>query len=356
MNARHPIRMNTSHPPRLARVAPALLAVLYACTNGPSVEPAQQPAPARDVAALAKFERFVGGEWRLGLVSGSGMFDRWSWGPGERSVRNLVSGRGGADEPWRALLVVYWHPAHEQLRLLRVSTFARGVSEGALTFDGRTLEAAFDLYQEGGVRRDMRTRGVFEADALYREVLLESSGPGADYAPLVELVYARSETITPIHPRLDDPLPRPSAELRPLAALAGKSFAARVERADADALDLRTTCEWVPFADYVHARTVAVHEDGEPTLFFDAYVYYHPGADALRCLALSEWGSVHEGDVTVLANGSVELQLRSFTTDGVRAHAVRLDIEESGAVRDRVWTIEGAKRALQLDVLHEPRD
>ena len=48
----------------------------------------------------------------------------------------------------------------------------------------------------------------------------------------------------------------------------------------------------------------APSKDGEPTHLLDAYFYHHTGADALRCLALSNRGGVYEGDLTVLDGGA----------------------------------------------------
>ena len=88
----------------------------------------------------------------------------------------------------------------------------------------------------------------------------------------------------------------------------------------------------------------------EPLL--DAYVYRHPATDTLHCLALSRWGGVYEGDLTVLEDGGLQLALEGYEGDQAVPHVVRFDFGKDGTLRNRVWSVEGSERTLLLDVRH----
>ena len=85
----------------------------------------------------------------------------------------------------------------------------------------------------------------------------------------------------------------------------------------------------------------------------DAYFYHHTGTNALRCLALSNLGSVYEGDLTVLDGGALQLDLKGYEDDRVVQRVVRLDFEQDGTLRNRVWSLDGGNRTLMLDVHHK---
>jgi len=132
--------------------------------------------------------------------------------------------------------------------------------------------------------------------------------------------------------------------------LVGLSWEAMGDWATGDAFHIRSPFEWVPYADFVHARTFALTKDGEPKHLLVSYIYHHTGTDALNCLALSVWGGVYEGDLTVRADGGLQLDLKSYEGDKVGAHVARFDFEQDGTLRDRVWALEGTERTLMLDV------
>ena len=115
---------------------------------------------------------------------------------------------------------------------------------------------------------------------------------------------------------------------------------------------VRSTLEWIPYADGIYARTVALTKAGEPTHLFDACFYHHTGTGSLRCLVLSDRGGVYEGDVTGLDGGALQLDLKGYEGDRVVPQVVRLDFEEDGSLRERVWSLESSGRKLTLDVLH----
>ncbi len=115
-------------------------------------------------------------------------FDTWTWGAGQRSMRMHTQVSDGGGNPWRELLVVYWHPGREQVRLLGlhpdIPGIGRGVTEGTRRIEGETAEAHFDLFQPG-VRRDMAVRWTFDGSDTYHEALLEAHA-GAGFVQLAE--------------------------------------------------------------------------------------------------------------------------------------------------------------------------
>src|SRR3954452_17168974 len=120
--------------------------------------------------------------------------------------------------------------------------------------------------------------------------------------------------------------------------------------ANGNALQIQTTFEWVPYADGIYALVVSPSKDGEPRHLLDVYLYHHTGANALRCLALSDGGGVYEGDITVLDGGALQLDLKGFEGDGVVRHVVRFDFEQDGTLRHRVWSLRDTGRTPMLDV------
>ncbi|MFO0842651.1 MAG: hypothetical protein U0797_09695 [Gemmataceae bacterium] len=300
---------------------------------------------------MASFARLVSGEWRQTAQSGTSMFHAWHWGPGKHSIRRMTDGSGAGGQPWREVQVYYWHPGRHQVRLLGVSPFARGVSEGAIKFAGETAEGASDLYQTGG-RRKMGLRWAFDGPDKYRDTLLEATGPGG-FTPLVEFDLVRSKPPAAPRPRAVEGASKPSERLKALEPLLGPTWEAKGEWAAGDALHVRSNFEWVPLADAIYARVIAPTKGGEPTHLLDAYFYHHTGANWLRCLALSSRGGVYEGDLAVLDGGALQIDLKGHEGGKAVAHAVRLDLEKDGTLRHRVWSLKGAERTPLLDAHHK---
>jgi hypothetical protein len=319
---------------RHAVVALPLVAVLCACAAGQD-----GPAPAKATDPMEGFARLVDGEWRQTARSGRNMFHAWHWGPGRHSIRRMTDGSGAGGDPWREVQVYYWHPGRKQVRMLGVSPFDRGVSEGEIKFDGEKAEGVFDLHQTRGLRK-MGRRWAFDGHDKYRDTLMESSGRDG-LQPLVEFDLIRTKPPARPRPRAVDGAVL-SKHLKPLEPLLGHTW-----EATGDAF--RTVFEWVPLADAIYARVVGM--DGEHLL--DAYVYHHTGANALRCLALSHRGGVYEGDLTVLDGGALQLEPKGYEGERVVRHVVRFDFEKDGTLRHRVWSARGADRTLLLDVHHK---
>lgn len=327
----------------------SLIVALSACAaqQGKSTD----AKPEREVATpMASFARMVPGEWRVTAQSGTSMFDTWHWGPGKHSMRVMTDGSDAVGNPWRELQVVYWHPGRKEVRLLGLSPFQRGVMEGSIKLEGETADAVFDLYQTG-VHRKMGLRWVFDGPDKYRETLSEATGP-AGLTPLAEWEFVRSKTLTAMRPPTTEEAPKSSEHLKALASLLGHTWEAKGDRATGDASPIRSTFEWVPYADGIYARTFALTKDGEPIHLLDAYFYHHTGTGALRCLALSNRGGVYEGDLTVLDGGALQLDLKGYAGDQVVPYVVRFDFEQDGTLRHRIWSLEGTERTLRLDVHH----
>lgn len=285
------------------------------------------------------------------------MFDTWKWGPGKNSILALTHGLGASGQPWREVQVFYWHPERKQIRLLGLSPFARGVSEGTIKFEGESADGVFDLYQTGGLRK-MGLRWAFDGSDKYHATLLEATGPEG-LKPMNEWDYIRSKTLSVAPPRIAEGTPKPSDRLKALEALLGRTWEAKGETAGGHPFHTQTTFEWIPYASGIYARVMSPTKGREPAHLLDAYFYQHTGTGALRCLALSSLGGVHEGDVTVLLDGSaLKIDLKGFEGDRSVANVVRLDFEKDGTLRHRVWSVEGDGRKLMFDVHHnqiEPR-
>ncbi len=338
-------------------IALSLIASPFACTAGqdknPDAKPAQERAPAKVANPMANFARMVPGEWRMTALRGTSTFDTWHWGPGRHSMRVMTDGSGSevVPEPWRELQVFYWHPGRKQVRLLGLSPYARGVSEGTIKFEGETADGAFDLYQTGH-RRKLGLRWTFDGPDKYHDVLLEDTGRGLK--PMNEWDHSRSKgPPAPRQPTVEKEVPKPSEHLRSLTSLLGHTWEAKGDWATGEAFHVQTTVEWVPYADGIYARTIAMTRDGEPTHLLDMYFFHHTGTNRLRCLALSNRGGVNEGDATVLDGGGLQIDLKGYEGDRVVLHVVRLDFEQDGSLRHRVWSLKGDEGTLMLNVQHK---
>jgi len=303
---------------------------------------------------LAPFARLTGGEWRVTFESGESQRDLWIWGPGRRSILNRTEGSDASGNPWRALDVYYWHPGREEVRLLgfrqHIATLGRGLAEGRMRFDGERAEAEFELWQPEFVRqpRWMGLRWEFDGPHAYRETLLEGDGLG-DVEPLAAWDYERPATGRALPPRATSEAPEPEHPMASFVPLLGRNWLGR----DAESADLLlSTVEWIPRVEVVHLR-VTSSAWNEPSLhLLEAFVYHHPTADELRCLALTADGSVHEGEVSALAEGDLRLELRSHGSGREVVHDLRLELEESGSLHERAWILEAGERRLLSDRSH----
>lgn len=353
---------------------------------------------------MAPFARMIPGEWKMTTERGISQFERWAWGPGQHSMRVLTDGFGGDGQPWRALRVVYWHPGLQAIRMLGISPYARGVSEGTLTVKGDFWEAFCNLDQTPS-HRLISQRWRFDSPDSYHSMLLEAIPPAQpDYQMLAEWVYVRSELPTPPRPFAVEGVTEPSEFLQPLAFLLGSWESTRNE-ATGDVLKTRTIVEWIPLADAIVARVseavaerasipVSASEESSvqssapsavqlspasssasslvpgsappATSLLDVYLFDHTGRrrnavaagtsppTTLRCLALTRDGAVYEGDVRILKgdgvqDGGLQLELTRSLGELVEPWTVRVERKADGTLRTRAWNGHGATRALRFD-------
>ncbi|MFN0241795.1 MAG: hypothetical protein ACKVWV_02800 [Planctomycetota bacterium] len=335
----------------------SLIAALFACTAAqsetPDAKPVHEPTRADAADPMASFARMVGREWKMTALAGTSTYDTWHWGPSKHSTRVMTDGSSSdlIPEPWRGLQVFYWHPGRKQVCTLGLSPYDRGVSEGTIQFDGETADGVFDLYQTSG-RRKMGLRWTFDGPDKYHDILLEETGP-AGLEPVNGWDHFRSDGPPAPRATTTEKTPEPSAHPKVFGSLFGRMWESKGDRASGDSLHFQTTFEYVPYADGIYVRVIAPTKEREPTHLLDAYLYHHTGMDKLRCLALSNRGGVHEGDVTVLDGGAVQLDLKGYEGDEVVPHVVRFDLESDGTLRSRVWSLAGSERTLLLDVHHK---
>lgn len=340
------------------------LLVLYLLA-APSACPTQQDKRADGTQAqvsksaevdnpLSGFARMVGGKWKMTAQSGTSMYDRWHWGPGQHSMTMTTEGEAADGSPWRALRVEYWHPGHRQVRLLSmhpdVPGIGRGVGDGTISFVGDTLEATVDLYQTRGPRK-LLWRSIFTGPDNFRTTLLEMNGSDG-YQQLAAWDYSRVNESAPSLPAIPDDALRLPIELSVFESLIGHTWDAEAKGEAGKGIHVQSVFEYVPLAEYVYGRTVSIVNSDTPAHMLDVYFYHHVGTNALRCLALSESGGVYEGDVTVLEAGALQFAVQYYESDSTISRIVRLDLEKDGTLRQRVWSLNGSEQILVLDLLH----
>ncbi len=330
--------------------------------KSPDPKPAQQPtlpSPSALPDPMAPFARLVGGEWKMTAASGTSMYDTWHWGPGRHSLRAMTHGEAADHSPWRELRVLYWHPGRKQVCLLGVGPFQRSVWEGTMKFDGETAEALADLHQSGPRHRRMRVRWTFDGPDTYHEELLEATGAkGFEHLAAWDRFRSRPAAPTPVQPNPATNLaapPVPSEFLKALEPLLGHTWGAAgiPELEWAAGPDLRSTVEWIPYADYLYVRVAAPVKDAEPAHVLDAYIYHHTETGKLRCLALSSRGGVYEGDIAVRGGGALEIDLKGYEGDRVVPYAVRFSFVKGGDLSQRVWSVKDSERTLLFELRHK---
>lgn len=320
---------------------------VHVAREGPWGGVARRGAAEVGVGAMAALGRLEGGEWRMKSDGVVGLNTRWTWGPGQHSLRGTVGGTGGDGKPWRALNVVYWHPGLRQVRMLGLSQYRAGVAESSLTVTGDVWETVTDMYQADD-HRMLKSRWTFRGADGYHDELMESTG-AEEYFPLASWDWVRAAPAPALQGLEVEGAARPSERLMAFAPLLDHTWRTSGEGRLGG---LRSTIQWIPLSNVLCVRTVRVERDAASGPVLDAYFYYHTGKKSVRCLALTEDGGVYEGDVRVVEGGAVEVELKGYERERVVAYVARLDFEKNGAVRQRVWSVEGAERRLVLDVDH----
>jgi hypothetical protein len=324
--------------PLRSRVASSILLgsmalAAMACTQQPT------PAPSRgstSVLEAAGFARLLTGAWRITAASGTSMFDSWHWGPGQHSLRVMTEGLDASGGPWREISFFYYHPRRKEVCLFGLSPYAGSVGEGTFRLEGEEAHGRLDLFQTGH-RRTMGLRWVFAGADAYRETLLEATGKEG-LQPLAAWDHVRVAAPTPMDPLTVESVPQPSERWGPFRPLIGKTVRAENDGSSMDGLEVVATLEWIPYIDALYLRVLGSARDAASAHLLDAVLYHHTGLGKLRCLALSHRGEVSEGDVRMLEDRSVQIELDGSTEEGDVARIVRLEIAEDAAARLRVWS------------------
>lgn len=268
-------------------------------------------------------------------------------------MRVMTDGLAADGTPWRELQVYYWHPGRNEVCVLGVSPYARGVSIGTIKWEGERAEAVLDLYQSGGRHREMGLLWTFAGQDKYHEVLLEKSG-AAGLVPLAEWDHIRSHESAARREDSSEVTVKPSEFFRALEPLIGRIWSTDGSWADGEKIHLQSTFRWLPYADAIHARTIA-SASGRNIHLLDTYIYHHTGTGSLRCLALTRSGGVYEGDLMVRGDGALECDLDGYLGDQLAPQTMRLEFEKDGTLRHRFWSVDGATRTLDLDLVHTRR-
>jgi hypothetical protein len=317
----------------------------YAQDTNPSEMPTNQPATPPE--QMSNFARMEAGKWQLGTVHAS----TWEWGPGHHSIHAHTVGSDADANPWRALVIYYWHPDHAQIHSLSfhpdIPGIGRGVGEGTFEFDGENAIASVNLHQPRA-RRTLASRWTFKDPDNYHEVLLEDNGQGQ--VPLAEWDYVRSmeQSAPPLHAPAK--MPTPSKNIQAFVPLLGQWESREDDRGE---ILVHANFVWMEYLDVVALRVEGGSKPDDHDHLLNAYFYHHVGTNELRCLALSASGGVYEGRVTVLKDHDLELDLTRYKGETDERRLVRFDFESDGTLRTRQWSIADNDRALMFDVTHQ---
>ncbi|MBL8900809.1 MAG: hypothetical protein JNM84_24470 [Planctomycetes bacterium] len=315
-----------------------LLALLVAslasaCAEPPAPAPvrASEAAPSAALpvpAPLAGFERLLTGAWRQTAASGTSMLHTWRWGPGQRSLRAATTGESASGAPWRALTYLYVHPREGDVRTFGLSCYAGGVSEGRFEIAGDEAAGRFELFQQGQHRR-MELRWLFTGRDHYRETLLEETSPGR-VEELTSWDHLREAAPSPQIASAEDLVAQPSARWSAIRAWIGKSWGVESRDGSLEGSRAEAKLRWIPQIDALELQVARVAPDGTAERLWEVVLYHHPGLEALRCFALFASGEVATGEVRVLEENEVELELEEETSARTIARRVRILGEQGG--------------------------
>ncbi len=309
--------------------------------EGPWKAEAQQAAD-----PMASFAHLMGGEWRLGMTDLRAQRDIWRWGPGKHSVSARTTNlKGEGESTSGSQRVLYWHPGREKVVMLALF-WTDLVGEGVVTVSGEQVNFAYDLHYPNGVTRPLTIDWDFDGPDRYRSTLTEDLGREAP-SVLAAWDYVRSASFTPA-PATAREAPNPVKHLKAFEPLAGHTWEAMA----ANGAGVRTTFEWIPYVEAISMRTVAATEDGDGAHLLDGYIYRHPVKNTLHYLALSDSGAVEEGELKVIENGAIEFDLSRFEGDRAARLVRRIDFEQDGVLRERIWSVDGGARTLMVDAHH----
>ncbi|MCB9851609.1 MAG: hypothetical protein H6819_00830 [Phycisphaerales bacterium] len=313
--------------------------------------PSSPKKPAANANPLEHFAQMILGEWRLGLINDAIQSDTWGWGPGRRSlVARTVNSRGDGETTSGVCRVLYWHPGRKKIAMLAL-LWQGMIGEGTATIKGDNARFDYILHYPTHPSRKLILDWKFDGPNKYRSTLLEIVGED-DPFELASWDYVRTDAPTPPAANAKATPPSTTQHVTALKPLVGHTWAATGIPMNGRRVDIQSHVDWIPHVEAIHARIVEPTQGGEPEHLFDTYVYHHTGTNSLHCLALSNLGAVYEGDVNVLDDGALQLELTGYEDDAVIRRLVRFDFEKDGSLRHRAWSVSREGRTLLFDVYH----
>jgi hypothetical protein len=132
----------------------------------------------------------------------------------------------------------------------------------------------------------------------------------------------------------DNESPRPTEQLKPLEASFDRALESDGADADGDAGRIRTTWEWIPYADALYVRIEVTNGDHERAHLLDAYLLFDCHdlvVGVLRCLALPSDGNVDKGDAIAIGDSTLNMELLGCAGEDAASHDVQLDLAEDGS-------------------------
>ncbi len=289
--------------------------LIHVTTEGPwPTTPLENPAASNP---LEHFDRFAAHSWTVTAATGKAMHHTWKWGPGKFSIERWTEGESAQGEPWKELIVYYWHPIKKQIHLLGMSPYASGIQRGTIDFDGKTGTAIISLAQTTGLRK-MKTRWKFDGADHYRETLLETDSSGKEFE-LVAFEHHRSK-------ETHDPASHPfassiSVDWEGFRSLLGKKWNGRFEGALAPSM--QTSFQWIPKANFLYG---IVHNEPGRGGNIHIYLYRDTETKSLRSLALQADSSVFDGEIRLMNDGEIQADMRSFSPSASASFQCSLEI------------------------------
>lgn len=292
-------------------------------------------------APLERFARMIGGEWRVTFQSGTKQFDRWRWGPGQRSAIVETYGPDAVGGPWRVLSVYYVRPGSDEVRYVslhpKAGELGHGLAEGTTVMDAERMVTNTTLRQSGraGQPRSIEARTEFRTPDAYRASLAEDGGRGLE--EIVAWEYTRSYELSPLPPIVEG-AERPSGSLAFASGLVGPTWSADGRLAEGASFGATASFDWIPYIGVLHAQIAIANADSTARRSIEVYLMPSPWSETFRALVLTEAGGVLEGEVTVADGRMLTGVLEERDGDRIVQRAMQLTIEANGAPRVRLWS------------------
>ncbi len=136
-----------------------------------------------------------------------------------------------------------------------------------------------------------------------------------------------------------------------MRAWIGKSWGVESRDGSLEGSRVEAKLRWIPQIDALELQVASVAPDGGAERLWEVVLYHHPGLEELRCFALSASGEVATGEVRVLEENEVELELEEETSARTIARRVWIRRGPGGEIQ---LSLSGAgEEPRQLYALHE---